>query len=232
MSKRKGKKPDPAAPAPPSRILLVDDHPIVRLGLTRLIDREPDLVVCGEAKDIRGAIEGLATMKPDLVVVDITLEDGSGIQLIKDIKARQRDLPVLVLSMHDELLFAERVLKAGGSGYVMKQESPEVLLAAVRQVLSGDVCFSASVASRLLRGLAQGRSPSVIGPIQSLSDREFEVYELFGKGKSTREVAKMLHLSVKTIETHRERVKAKLGLKTAVELIRHSAEWVREEGAR
>ncbi|MHC5055936.1 MAG: response regulator transcription factor [Planctomycetota bacterium] len=232
MSKRRAAKSDHTSQKSPSRILLVDDHPIVRQGLTRLIDGEPDLLVCGEASDIRGAIDALASADPDLVVVDITLDDGSGIQLVKDIKARDRDLPVLVLSMHDEMLFAERVLKAGGSGYVMKQEPPEVLLAAVRQVLSGDVYFSPSVASKLLRGLAHGRPPSAASPVQSLSDREFEVYELFGKGKSTREVAKILHLSVKTIETHRERLKAKLGLKTAAELIRHSAEWTRGESAR
>ncbi len=215
----------------PRRIVVVDDHPMIRSGLKELIESEPDLEVCGEAGDAPTAVRIVEERKPDLVVVDISLSEGSGIDLIKRLKAIDPALPCLVFSMHDEKLYAERVLSAGGMGYVSKQESAATLLEAVRQVLAGKVHLSPSMTERVLRGMAGGGEPAERTPIvDRLSDRELEVFESIGRGLTTREVADRLHLSIKTIQTHRENIKRKLRLESNNELIARAAQWVMRQG--
>ena len=211
---------------PKVRILVVDDHPVVRQGLVKLIGQEPDLEVCCEAEDVRGALDSLARSKPDLAIVDISLKQSSGLELVKLMKARLPRLPVLVLSMHDERLFAVRVLKAGAAGYIMKHEASKILLTAIRRALRGDIHVSDRVASEIVSGFAHGRSREVVSSVELLSDRELEVFQLIGEGMATRQIAEALHLSVKTIETHRQHIKKKLGLKGATELVRDAVNWV------
>lgn len=211
------------------RILIVDDHPIVRRGLRELVADEPDLEVCGEAEDVSQAIEQLETARPDVVVVDLTLKSGHGLELIQEIRARNDRIKMLVSSMHDETLFAERALRAGAAGYVSKQESPDKIIDAVRQVLRGEIYLSTRMASRLLHRVATGE-PLEKHPIQSLSDRELEVFEMVGQGLTTKQIARKLDLSHKTIETHREKIKAKLNLRNSAELSRHATQWVLENG--
>ncbi len=208
-----------------TRILVVDDHPVVRQGIAKLIEEEPDLTVCGQAEDVREALALLADSKPDMAIVDISLKRSSGLELVKETKARFPELPVLVLSMHDESLFAARALRAGAAGYIMKREASGTLLDAIRQVLGGEIYVSDSIASRILHGFAHGRARGAASPMELLSDRELEVFQLIGDGMSTRQVAEALYLSVKTIETHREHIKEKLGLKNANELLRHAVHW-------
>lgn len=210
--------------APRARILLVDDHPIVRQGLTMLIDQEPDLVVCGEACDVPGALEAIEALRPDLAVVDISLKDMDGLYLTREIHRRWPDLPTLTLSMHDEMLYAERVLQAGGRGYVMKGEAADSLVAAIRRVIGGGIHLSPNTSSRLLRGLVTGDVPRT--PVARLSDREFEIFRLIGTGRTTRQIAEALQLSVKTIESYRERLKAKLRLPNAAGLVVYAAHWM------
>jgi DNA-binding NarL/FixJ family response regulator len=212
-----------------ARILVVDDHPIVREGLVRVIEQTADLSVCGEAETIPRALELLEKSKPSLVVVDLALGEQSGLELIKDIKVRHPDLPVLVHSMYDEAMYAERCLRAGAKGYVMKQEPPPSLISAMRQVLRGEVALSEAMTKQLLsrisdRGTARGTSPGEL-----LSDRELEVFELLGRGRRTSEIAQALHLSDKTIQTHREHIKEKLKLKDAVSLVRRAVQWVESQ---
>ncbi|GIX49665.1 MAG: DNA-binding response regulator [Candidatus Tectimicrobiota bacterium] len=216
------------ADVPPQRfrILVVDDHPIVRRGLVWLLAREPDLEVCGEAEDAAQALAAVEALRPDLAIVDIALRASSGLDLIKTLHAQVPQLPVLVLSIHDETLYAERVLRAGGRGYVMKQEATETLLQAVRQVLRGELYLSPRMASRLLAAFVQGRPAPVVSPLQRLSDRELEVFRLLGQGYSTRQVAAALHVSVKTVETHRAHLMKKLHLASAAELLRYATQWV------
>jgi DNA-binding NarL/FixJ family response regulator len=213
------------------RVLVVDDHPIVRQGLVKIIEQEPDLEVCCEAEDVRGALDSVARSKPDMAIVDISLKQSSGLELIKLLKARLPRLPVLALSMHDENLFAVRVLKAGAAGYVMKREASEILLTAIRRVLGGDIHVSERVASEIVRGFTGGRSREAASSVELLSDRELEVFQLIGEGIATSQVAQALHLSVKTIETHRQHIKEKLGLKNATELVCHAVNWVQGAGA-
>jgi DNA-binding NarL/FixJ family response regulator len=208
-----------------TRILVVDDHPVVRQGLAKLIGEEPGLTVCCQAEDVHGALALLADSKPDMAIVDISLKRSSGLELVKEMKARFPELPVLVLSMHDESLFAARALRAGAAGYVMKREASSTLLTAIRQVLGGEIYVSDSIASRILHGFAHGRARGAASPMELLSDRELEVFQLIGDGMGTRQVAEALHLSVKTIETHREHIKEKLGLRNANELLRHATHW-------
>lgn len=210
----------------PSRVLIVDDHAVVRQGLKQLIGSESDLAVCGEAETAREALEQIEALKPDMAVIDLSLKDSNGLELIKDIRVRFPDLPTLVLSMHDEGFYGERVLRAGGRGYVMKEEAADKVLAAIRCVLSGEIYLSSRLASKMLSSLAGGHGELSESPVHALSDRELEVFELIGHGLGTRQIAEKLHLSVKTIESHRENVKKKLSLADATELVRQAVRWV------
>ena len=192
-----------------ARILIVDDHPVVRSGLRMLIDDEPDLFVCGEAGDADEAIRVLDAQKPDLVIVDLSLKGSSGLELIKRIKSRESGSKMLVSSMFDESLYAERVLNAGALGYVSKQEAMEKVIEAIRCVLSGRVYLSAAMSDRMLHRLTRDHQVPERSPVETLSDRELEVFEAIGRGRTTGEIAAHLHLSVKTVETHREKIKAK-----------------------
>jgi DNA-binding NarL/FixJ family response regulator len=220
-------------PAAKKRILIVDDHPMMRQGLAQLIGNEPDLVVCSEAENAREALEAASKHLPDLMLADITLPDKSGLELIKDIQAIHPGLAVLVISMHDESLYAERVLRAGGRGYIMKQEGGRKLMEAIRQVLSGQIYVSEKMSARILEIFSGRRSEtSRQSPLGNLSDREFEVFQLIGQGKGTQQIAQKLHLSVKTVEVHRVNIKAKLKLESAPELIRFAVRWVEAQGTR
>jgi DNA-binding NarL/FixJ family response regulator len=209
-----------------SRVLLIDDHAILRQGLAQLINQETDLVVCGEAEEAPKGFEAVGTLKPDVAVVDISLKGGNGLELIKNIKTMFPELPILVLSMHDESLYAERVLRAGSLGYVMKEEAAESVLVAIRRVLKGEIVLSEKMQGRLLHQLVNGRLKAGGSPIDTLSDRELEVFRMIGEGRSTRQIAEELHLSVRTVEAYREYIKEKLNLKNATELIQHAFQWV------
>ncbi len=212
------------------RVLIVDDHPVVRHGLSELINRTADLEVVGQAGKASEAISVLDAVKPDLVVIDISLEDGSGIELIKQLKARNPEVKMLVNSMHDEKLYAERALRAGAMGYVNKEESMDQIVEAIRQVLRGRVYLSNAMSDRVLHRVVSGGSEEEgeRSPVETLSDRELEVFELMGKGLTTRQIAKKLHLSPKTVETHREHIKTKLNLTNNNQLLRHAVQWVLE----
>lgn len=207
------------------RVLIVDDHPMMRQGLAQLVDNEPDLKVCAEAETAGQALNVTTSQKLDLILLDISLPDKNGLELIKDILAQNPGLPILVVSMHDETIYAERVLRAGARGYIMKQEGGKKLLVAIRQVLSGQICVSDKMSARILE-IFSGRRSDNSSPMERLSDREFEVFQLIGQGRTTREIAEHLHLSVKTVEVHRVNIKAKLSLKTATDLVRHAVRWV------
>jgi DNA-binding NarL/FixJ family response regulator len=193
------KTPSEAGRKAKRRILIVDDHPVVRQGLTLLINQEPDLEVCGHAEDAHEAMQAIGQLQPDMVVVDISLKDTNGIDLIKDIKIQHSSLPILTLSMHDESLYAERVLRAGARGYIMKEEGTEQVVTAIRRVLAGEVYVSENMTARMVSRMAMGMAPTGASPVDSLSDRELEVFRLIGEGLKTRDVADRLHLSVKTI---------------------------------
>lgn len=208
------------------RILIVDDHPMMCLGMTQLINGEPDLEVCGHAGDAAEALTQLPECRCDLVVCDLSLPGRSGLELIKDLVVLRPTLPVLVISMLDETLHAERALRAGARGYLMKEAGGEKMLAAIRQVLGGRVYVSERMADRILNLFSGRKAHSSNSPIQGLSDREFEVFQLIGEGRSTREIAKQLHLSGKTVDVHRGHIKEKLGLKDATALVRHAVRWV------
>ena len=206
-------------------VFIVDDHPIVRQGLVQLIDQEDDLSVCGEAADVREARAALPQALPDIVILDLSLRDSDGLELIKDIRSKYRQLPVLVLSMHDESIYAERLLSAGANGYIMKQAAADQLLIAVRRVLAGGIYVSEHVgASMIERFAATGRQQSA-NAIDRLSNRELQVLDFIGRGKSTREVAESLNLSVKTVESHRQRIKKKLNLQTSPQLVQFAVNW-------
>lgn len=211
------------------RVLIVDDHAILREGLGRVISEESDLTVCGAVESPQQALQALATLKPEIAIVDVTLEHASGLQLLKDIKIRHPRLPVLVLSMHDESLYADRCLRAGAKGYIMKHESSQTLLHAIRQVLAGEIYVSETVARQMVQTVASGKSGNSDLPLQRLSDRELEVIGLLGRGLRPRAVAKELHLSVKTIEYHRENIKRKLHLKTADQLVQQAIQFAQLE---
>jgi len=207
------------------RILLVDDHPIVRQGLAELIDAEKDLTVCGTADSMNSALENMVGLKPDLVVVDISLKGSNGIELLKNIKVRYPKMRVLMLSMHDEGLYAIRALRAGASGYIMKQEATEKVIEAARKVLNGEIYLSEKMEKKMMQQLVGGRTARTGSPLEDLSDRELEVFNLIGQGKGTRQIAEELHLSIKTVESHRAHIKEKLGLKSATELVQHAIQW-------
>lgn len=210
------------------RVLLVDDHPVLCEGLAQRINEEPDLEVCGQARDAHAALEAIEKLRPDIAIVDISLGEGNGVELVKDVKVRHPDLPTLVLSMHDEALYAERSLHAGAKGYVMKQEQTAVLLHAIRQVLLGQVYLSEKVKNAIVNRMG-GNAPEgkITSVAQKLSDRELEVFQLIGDGYATHEIARRLHLSTKTVASHREHIKLKLNLKTGEELARFAIHWQR-----
>ena len=217
-------------PTKRKKILLVDDHPLMRRGQADLLNREPDFEVCGEAGTAREAMEAIAKLKPDLVLVDMALPDKDGLELIKDIQALQPGLPVLAMSMQDESLYAARVLRAGGRGYVMKADGPDWLASAIRTVLSGQVALSPRMSAKMLESMVGPSGKVSGGPEAKLTDRELEVMRLFGEGWSTEEVASRLHLSPKTVDVHRGHIKEKLGCKTTPEFMRFAIRWVAAQG--
>jgi DNA-binding NarL/FixJ family response regulator len=216
--------PNRVAPRARRQIFIVDDHPITRYGLIQLINREPDLHVCGERGDAQTALAAIKPEQPDLVLADITMPGKSGLEFLKDLHAIAPSLPVLVMSMHDEGLFAERILRAGGRGYIMKSEGGEKLLEAVRQVLNGKVYVSRRISELILESLTRSPRTEDSRP-RALSDREFEVFQLLGQGLSTYEIGERLHLSPKTVGTHRLHIKEKLKLRTRAELIKQAVRW-------
>jgi DNA-binding NarL/FixJ family response regulator len=201
------------------RVFIADDHPIVRQGLAQLIEHEPDLTVCGEAASVAEAQASLTQIRPDVVIVDLSLHDSDGLELIKDIRAAHGQLPVLVLSMHDEKIYAERLLSAGANGYIMKQAPADQLLVALRRVLAGGIYVSEQVGASMIERFAVGGLRRNADPIERLSNRELQVLNLIGRGRSTREIADQLHLSIKTVESHRQRIKKKLNLSTSPQLV-------------
>jgi len=219
-----------SAPASRKRLLIVDDHPMMREGLAQLINHESDLTVCGEAGTAQEAIELIAKQKPDLVLADISLPDKSGLEVIKEIQTFHPGLEVLVISMHEESLYAQRVLRAGARGYIMKQEGGKKLMEAIRRVLGGHIYVSDKISATLLESFSaqSGKSKS---PIEQLSDREFEILQLLGQGKGTSDIAAHLRLSVKTVDAHRANIKRKLNLQTAAELMRYAVRWVETQKA-
>jgi DNA-binding NarL/FixJ family response regulator len=211
-------------------VFLVDDHPIVRHGLTQLINREPDLIVCGESEAGSTALAAIGAAKPNAVVLDLTLKRSSGFSLIKNLNTLDPKLPILVLTVHEESLYAERCLRAGAKGYLMKDEAMEKVLLALRRLIAGEVYLSENMQSKLFRSSGKRRDNMVASPLEKLSDRELEIFRLLGQGMGTREIANILHLSISTVESHRARIKEKFDLKNAVELIQHAVKWVETEG--
>jgi DNA-binding NarL/FixJ family response regulator len=207
------------------RILLVDDHPMMREGLALLISHEPDLEVCGQADTAHAALEVIGSTQPNLVLLDITLPDKNGLELIKDIQAMYPGTSILVVSMHDESFYAERVLRAGGRGYIMKQEGGKKLMVAIRQVLDGKIYLSDKMSANILEAFSGARTESS-SPVAVLTDREFEVFQMIGNGLDVREIAERLHLSIKTVEVHRTNIKQKLKLRSVGDLIRHAVRWL------
>ncbi|MBP7736818.1 MAG: response regulator transcription factor [Spirochaetes bacterium] len=214
-----------------SKILIVDDHPIFRKGLAQLINEEKDMAVCGEAETVFDAQKQIGKLAPDIVIVDMTLKDMSGLELIRYVRERYPDLPVLVLSMHDESLYAERVLRAGARGYIMKQEMTDRVITGIRQVLAGKIFVSEAMAESLIGKATSKKTPAPMSPVDGLSDRELEIFTMIGRGVSRGEMAEKLNLSVKTVGTYREKIKEKLNLKNSAELVKCAVEWVKETGA-
>ncbi|MHC4625017.1 MAG: response regulator transcription factor [Planctomycetota bacterium] len=212
-----------------TQILIVDDHPIVRQGLAELIEHEKDLTVCQQAEDAPEALKIIKQSMPDMVIVDISLKDTSGMELIKDIKTQYPNLPILALSMHDESLFAERALRAGAKGYIMKAEATENVITAIRRVLSGQLYLSDRMQTKIVRKLVGGEPEPGASAIDCLSDRELEVFLLIGQGYGTRQIAERLYLSVKTIETYRAHIKDKLNLADSTELLQYAIQWVKSQ---
>ncbi len=212
-----------------SRILLVDDHPLVRERLAEIIQREPDLRVVGEAEDRRSALDLARTAAPQLVIVDLTLKNSSGLELIKDFRAQFPDIMILVVSMHDESLHAERVIHAGARGYITKQEATRKIMVAIRTVLSGQIFLSDETSLRLAAKIATHKSPGPKNFVEQLTDREIAVFEMIGQGFGTRQIAERLVLNMRTVETYRARIKEKLHLKDADELRQHAIRWIQSE---
>jgi DNA-binding NarL/FixJ family response regulator len=217
----------PAKPASPvettkHRVFLVDDHPIVRQGLAQLLNSEADLTVCGQGEDAYGSLRAIKTASPDLILLDVSLKDSDGLELLKELKVQHPGLPVLILSMHDESLYTERALRAGARGYIMKHEAPATLLSAIRKVLAGEVYVSEKMAATLLHRMVGGKKPGDALPMDRLTDRELEIFRMIGAGQTVKEIADKLFLSVKTVEAHREHLKQKLNLKSSAELLRYA----------
>ena len=208
-----------------AKIFLVDDHPLVREWLTNLIHQQPDLVVCGESEDAPNAMQQIAATKPDVAIVDISIKHGSGIELIKNLKAMLPDLAMIVLSMHDERLYAERALRAGARGYIMKSETAKKVITVIRQVLAGKIYMSESLTAAFAEKFVDGRLSSGGSLVEKLSDRELETFQLLGKGYETRQVAEMMKVSMKTVQAHCAHIKEKLKLTNAAELLREAVRW-------
>jgi DNA-binding NarL/FixJ family response regulator len=219
---------DPALPEK-SRLLIVDDHPLFREGLRQIIERDPELTVCGEAANAAEALQAIPELKPDLVLVDISLGSSSGIDLIKTIKNQYDDLPLLVVSMHDESLYAERSLRAGAMGYVMKHEPGKTVKAAIHKVLGGEIYLSDKMSSAIISRFMRGEDDRPASPVETLSDRELEVFRMLGQGKGTRQIAQDLNVTIATVNSFRNRIKEKLHLKSATEVMLHAIQWSREE---
>lgn len=212
------------SPAPKYAILLVEDHPLFREQLAHLINKEQDMAVVGQVDNTGDALQAIETLPPDIVIVDLSLKGPSGLELVKDMKARQMTTPVLVLSMHDELLYAERVLKAGARGYITKNEASREVMSAIRKVLGGEIYVTQRISSRILENLATG--PERKNGVSLLTDRELEIFELIGRGRTTREISQSLHLGTSTIDTHRARIKTKLRLENSSQLAHEAIQWV------
>src|SRR5580704_14908445 len=206
-------------------VLIVDDHPLLRQGLALLINQQQDMQVCGEAEEAHVAMQFIAQKRPDIMILDISLKGPDGLELLKSIRATDPDLPVLILSMHDEAIYAERALRARANGYIMKQEATEKVLVAVRRILSGEVYLSERMSNKMLQQYIGGAPNAIQSRIASLSDRELEVFRRIGEGCATREIAEELHLSVKTVETYQAHIKDKLALRSGRELIQHAIQW-------
>ena len=213
-----------------TQVLIVDDHPMVRDWLAQMIRREPDLAVCGEASDAAGALRAITTLKPDMAIVDLTMRDSHGTELIRDIGQRFKELPVLVLSMHDESLYAERAIRAGARGYITKQEAGQKIKDAIRCVLNGQIYLSEALASKMIRAIAAGPANTTALPVDSLSERQLEILRLLGHGHPTTKIAVDLKLSVKTVEGYIARIKEKLGLATANELLQYAIKFNKAVG--
>ncbi len=209
-----------------SKVLLVDDHPLVREHLRALLERETDLQVCGEAADAPAALSLIAEQQPDLVILDISLKRSHGLELLKDLKLLRPELPVLVLSMHDETLYAERAIRAGAMGYITKEEATVKVLSAIRAVLSGQVYMSERMAARMMRNMVGGRRKAVGSPFEVLTDRELEVFQMIGRGLGTRQISEELRLGIKTVESYRARIKEKLRLTDGHQLLQQAIQWV------
>src|SRR4051794_9251965 len=212
-----------------TRVLIVDDHPVLRSGISQIINQEQDMTVCGEVSDGKKTIQTIAQVKPDVVILDISLNGVSGIEVLKDIKTHYPKLHVLILSMHDEAIYAPRALRAGAAGYIMKDEAVEKVLLALRKILNGEVYLSERMSAKLLSRFAAGGEAAISSPIDLLSDRELEVFNLIGQGCGTRMIAEKLNLSVKTIESHRAHIKEKLNLGSATELVHQAIQWAQSE---
>jgi len=212
-------------PVTKRRIFIVDDHPLVREGLANLINEQHDLTVCGEAEDAAQALAGIGVSRPDLALIDISLKTASGLELVKDVGIHFPLVAVIVLSMHDELLYAERALRAGARGYVMKRETTKDVLTAIRQVVGGDVYVSERVVNAMARRLGSSRKPPAASPVEQLSDRELEIFRLLGQGLTTSQIANDLHLSLKTVQAYCARAKEKFGVNSLSELLRAAIRW-------
>ena len=212
-----------------NRVFLVDDHAMFREGLRQLIEREPDMIVCGDAANAESALPAIAHALPDLVIVDISLGGTSGIDLVKSIKREHEDLPVLVVSMHDESLYAERALRAGAMGYVMKHEPSKSVKSAIRKVLGGDMHLSEKMASVMVGKFMRGTSDTPASPLEALSDRELEVFRMLGHGKPVRQIAEEMGVTIPTVNSFRNRIKDKLGLKSSTEVMLRAIQWVQDE---
>lgn len=210
------------------KIYIVDDHPLMRKGMAMTLDNSVEFTVCGQSESAEEALSEIPKLKPDACVVDISLPGMNGIELVKNLLAQLPELKILVVSRHDEELYAERAIRAGAKGYVMKLEAGDVLVTAVRQIMNGGIYLSDKIGSQLIMKIASGQSAGD-NPLEILSDRELEVFELTGKGESTKEIAQRLHVSVKTIDTYRARIKEKMHLNTANELMRRAVQWVEGE---
>lgn len=212
-----------------TRIYIVDDHPLVRQGLSQIVANEADMEICGEAEDSPTAMKGVGEANPDAIIVDISLKGNNGLELIKNLKAIHENIPILVFSMHDETIYAQRALRAGAKAYVMKKESPSKVVEAIRKIIKGEIYVSPSVADQVLHQIVNGPGNVSTSPVDRLTDRELEVVQLIGRGLSSREIAESLHLSVKTIESHRAHVKEKLNLRNVTELVQFSVQWVDQQ---
>jgi DNA-binding NarL/FixJ family response regulator len=211
------------------RVFLIDDHPIVRQGLALFIDREPDLMVCGEAEGANSALQAIRESVPDFVVLDISLDGPDGLELLKTLRATYPNLPVLILSMHDESAYAERALRAGANGYIMKQEATERVLVAIRRILGGDIYVSDRMSSLMMHQFVGGGLAQSESPVAGLTDRELEVFRLIGEGRGTRQIAEELHISIKTVESYQAHIKEKLSLRNARELVQCAIQWAIRE---